>query len=144
MICLWLQSSSGMAVTHRLPMSLSSLSLPSLERTGISCVPHAKLTWLALYLSYTSLNGMASLCFCFFLFKYSWFTMLCWFLLYSKVSHILDRHTFFSYSFPMWFITGYSRSLKMFLLPALATFPRFFLHLFLSSHLIYLQRLYIL
>ena len=44
--------------------------------------------------------------FSFFLFltKYSWFTILCWLLLYSKVIHL---YILFLYFFPLWFLTGY-------------------------------------
>ena len=55
------------------------------------------------------------LCFSFFdliLLKNSWFTMLCWFLIYSKMIRFyiyIHTHTHiyissFSYSFPLWFI----------------------------------------
>ena len=43
-----------------------------------------------------------------FLVKYTWFTMLCYLLLYSKVTQLYTyRHSFFSCSFPLWFITRY-------------------------------------
>ena len=43
----------------------------------------------------------------FILLKYSWCTMLCSFLLYSKVIQLYIYIHSFSYSFPLWFITGY-------------------------------------
>ena len=41
------------------------------------------------------------------LLKYSWFTMLCYFLLYSKVIQLCLCIHSFSYSLLLWFITGY-------------------------------------
>ena len=43
----------------------------------------------------------------FMLLKYSWFTMLCSFLLYSEVSQLYIYIHSFSYSFPLWFTTIY-------------------------------------
>ena len=51
--------------------------------------------------------------FCFFfsilvLLTYSWLTMLCQFLPYTKVIQLhIDIHSFFKYSFPLWFFIGY-------------------------------------
>ena len=43
----------------------------------------------------------------YFLLKYSWFTVLCQYLLCSRVTQLYPYRHSFAYSFPLWFTTGY-------------------------------------
>ena len=72
--------------------SLLPLSIDSLEQREIVLTQEIILTLFGYWLFFL------------FLMKYSWFTILCWLLLYSNVIHL---YILFFYSFPLWFLTGY-------------------------------------